>query len=68
MRKTPTQRLAMASDMWDAAKEMMIAGIHARRGPLSPVELRVELFLQLYGHEFSDERRAQIVAGLRLRK
>jgi hypothetical protein len=63
--KSPSERAEMAGDMFAAAKAMMIAGIRARSGDLPPEELRAALFLQLYGSEFDELRRARIVELLR---
>jgi hypothetical protein len=65
MRRSPGERALMAGDMFDAAKQLALAGIRARLGELEPGELRAQLFLQFYGADFGPERRERILARLR---
>ena len=62
--RSPGERLAMTADMFDFARECVLAGLRSR-GVTCPVELQVELFLRLHGQDFSAERRAQIVERIR---
>ena len=65
MARSPEERAAMASDMSDAAREMARSGIRARMGELDEVEMRVQLFLHLYGRELGPDRCARVVARIR---
>ncbi len=63
--RTPAERLEMAGDMFAAAKALALGGIWARFGDLEPAELRVQLFLRLYGNDFAPEQRKRLEARLR---
>ena len=61
----PGERIQMASGMFDAARTL-IRGRLLRESPrLSEADLRVLLFEQIYGREFSDEARRRITEALR---
>lgn len=62
MALTPARRIAMASDMWDAASVLAKATLEAT----SPDERRVELFLRRYSADFSVEERDRICRRLRV--
>ena len=55
----------MASEMFSAARILMREGIRLERGPLDEGELRVQMFLRLYGDEFGPERRKRIIERIR---
>lgn len=59
------RRLAMSSEMLSTARILMREGIRAQQGPLDEAELRVQMFLRLYGADFSPERRERIVKAIR---
>jgi hypothetical protein len=58
-------RLHMACEMFDAARQLMIAGIKTEDPDISDGELRVRIFKRTYGREFTTEEQARIVARLR---
>jgi len=62
--KSGSERVRMASDMFDAAKALVTADILATNPTLSAAELRAALFERLYGDDFSDDARAEIRARL----
>jgi hypothetical protein len=65
MSLTPAKRLRMAFGMFQAAKALAAAGIRAeavRRG--DRIEMRRELFLRLYGRDFSEEKKKAILRVL----
>ncbi len=62
---SPERRLKMASEMFATARQVMRAGIQQELGPLAEGDLRVQMFLRLYGGEFAPERAARIVARIR---
>ena len=64
MAKSPGERLKMGADMFDAAKELVIAGLKAE-GVETDEDLRVGVFLRFYGHEFEPDERSRIVERLR---
>jgi hypothetical protein len=59
------RRLAMASEMLSTARILMREGIRAQLGPLDEAELRVQMFLRLYGDEYPPERRERIAQSIR---
>ena len=63
-RTTPSERLAMASRMFAAAKFVAIAGIRMQYGDLSNVVIRKHLFLRWYGGDFTPEQREAILRSL----
>ena len=56
--RTPTDRLRMASSMFDAGKKLLESGILHEKGSLSEGQLRAQLFLKMYGDSFT---RAELV-------
>lgn len=61
MSRTADERLLMASDMFDAAREPATAGLRAEGG----ADLRVRLFLRSYGSDFDPVERGRIAAPIR---
>ena len=59
----PARRVAMACDMFTAARALARAGI-LRDGPLSESEIRCHLFLRFYANDFSEEEKTKILASL----
>lgn len=49
--KRPGERLGMALDMYDFARDLARAGVKSRRPGATDAEIERELFLQFYGHE-----------------
>lgn len=65
MALTPAQRLRMAGGMFQAAKSLAAAGIRAdaaSRGEC--VDMRRELFLRLYGNDFDEGKKKEILLAL----
>jgi hypothetical protein len=63
-RQTPTQRLAKACDMFDCAKQLVIAGLMQAQGELSKSQLRAQVFLRLYGDCFAPQERELIARSV----
>lgn len=63
-RLTGTERLRLASDMFETAKALVIANIRATEPDLSPARLRVRLFERLYAGDFDERTQVAIVAAL----
>ncbi len=53
MSLTPTERLRMVSRMYNTARKLVIAGIKNEMGQLTTSQLRGQLFLRMYGNDFS---------------
>lgn len=64
-KKSPAQRLAMGSSMFDFSKRLIIRALLEKNPHLSPQELKVELFKIFYGNDFSAEQRERIIRRLR---
>jgi len=63
MDRPNAERLRMGCDMFEAAKALALAGLREQGGDC-PQE---NLFLRLYGADFSPEDRERIVAQIRAR-
>ena len=59
--KSPLERLRMASRMYDSVKRLAISGLLRERQSLDPSRLRGELFLRIYGNDFSVTDRKRIM-------
>ncbi len=53
MSRTPTERLRMVSRMYDSGRKLVIAGIQNGKQHLNASQLRGQLFLRMYGNDFS---------------
>lgn len=62
--RSPAQRLQMASDMFDAGRELLRAGLKNMNPSLTEEQLRGQIFLRLYGEDFSPEEIRRIVASI----
>ncbi len=62
--KSPLERLRMASRMYDSVKKLAISGLLKDRQHLNPSRLRGELFLRIYGNDFSVAERERIMEKL----
>lgn len=60
---TPGRRLAMACGMFGTAKALVRAGLLNEKR-MSPVEIRVNLFLRFYGQDLGDSEREKILKRL----
>lgn len=61
--RSPGERLAMACDMFDFAKECVVAGLRAQ-GITDPLELKIGVFHRMYP-ELTAEYRAKVEAHMR---
>ncbi|MGH9338542.1 MAG: hypothetical protein ACRD1R_02885 [Acidobacteriota bacterium] len=64
MKKTASERLRMACDMFETAKEIATAQLAGDK----PEDLRERLFERFYGSEFTSEERSRIRARIRARR
>ena len=60
-RRTPVERLKMASSMFDSARKLMAAGLLRENGSLDEAQLRTRIFLRLYGECYSQAEIERIV-------
>lgn len=51
----------MASRMYDSGRKLVIAGIQDGKHPLTAAQLRGQIFLRLYGSDFTIEAREKII-------
>ena len=58
--RTPLERLKMASRMYDSGRKLVMAGIRDGKRPLAASQLRGQLFLRMYGGDFTIEERDRI--------
>ncbi len=49
--RSPGERLAMALEMYDLARDLARAGIRARHPDATEADVQRQLFLQFYGHD-----------------
>ena len=61
MYKTTLERLKMASRMYDSGRKLVIAGILKKKPHLDLSRLREELFLRMYGSDFTATDRERIM-------
>jgi len=59
--RTPSERLRMASRMYDSGRKLVISGIQNGRQPLNASQLRGQLFLRMYGRDFTAADREKII-------
>lgn len=61
MSLTPSERLRMVSRMYDSGRKLAISGIQNGRQQLNASQLRGQLFLRMYGNDFSAADRKKII-------
>ena len=59
--KSPLERLRMTSRMYDSVKKLAISGLLNKNPHLDPSRLLGELFLRIYGNDFSAIARKRII-------
>jgi hypothetical protein len=66
-KKTGEERMKMGFSMFEFAAKFAVASIidKHKNQDLSPCQLKKELFLRLYGNNFSDEQKAEILNSIR---
>ena len=63
--RTPAERLQMCSRMFAGAKTLMQAGMAQQQGGAEVADMRRQLFLRLYGADFSENQRDAILKAIR---
>lgn len=58
---SPLERLKMASRMYDSGRKLVISGILKGRPHLDTSRLRAQLFLRMYGNDFTATDRERIM-------
>jgi hypothetical protein len=64
MALSPEERLRMACRMHHTARALVLAGIKDRYGELDEARVRGQLFLRMYGNEYTGEELERIEAGI----
>ena len=59
--RSPLERLKMASRMYDSGRKLVISGILKGRPHLDTSRLRAQLFLRMYGNDFTAADREKII-------
>ena len=59
--RTPSQRLRMAGRMYDSGRKLVISGIKNRSQQLNASQLRGQLFMRMYGSDFTVSDRERII-------
>ena len=62
--RTPTERLQMASSMFDTVKEIMRAGLLHENPSLNEAQLRARIFVRMYGDCFTREEIRKIMKSI----
>ena len=57
----PQERLKMASRMYDSGKKLVVSGILKGRQHLDTLQLRTQLFIQMYGCDFTASDKEKIL-------
>jgi hypothetical protein len=64
MHKSGEQRLRMGCSMYDAAKQIVRSAIYESHPEVTDIEMKREIFLRFYGHEFSPADRKKFITAL----
>jgi len=51
--RRPSERLKMASRMYDSGRKLVISGIQKSKQQINTSQLRGQLFLRMYGSDFT---------------
>ena len=58
------ERLIMGCSMFDASKQIVISSLKDRFKDLSAGDLKKEIFLRFYGHEFDEGQKKKILKAI----
>ena len=67
MRRSGEQRLLMGCSMYDTARQIVRSAILAANAGVTDAEMRKEIFLRFYGHEFSRDETEKVISALTVR-
>lgn len=62
MAKSNEQRLIMGCSMYDTARQIARSAIYSQHPQITPQEMKKEIFLRFYGHEFSQTDKEKILS------
>lgn len=62
--RSPAERLRMASSMFDTGTTLLRIGLKKQNRQLSEGQLRAQVFLRLYGEEFSSSEIKRIAVSI----
>lgn len=62
--RSPGERLRMASDMFSSARALLRAGLLRQNPALSDEVLKTQVFLRLYGEDFTGVEASRIISGI----
>jgi len=65
MRKSPQERVQMASSMFRAARQIVLSSIRQKHPGISPTEERVQLFLRFYEADLTPAQVERYVRAIR---
>ncbi len=65
MSRPAGERIRAACEMFDLARQVLVAGLRSENPGITQAELRVKIFERTYGPDFEPADRARIVARLR---
>lgn len=65
MQRSEGERVMMAFEMFDLARDLMTADIRARHPGITENDLRVKIFERTYGNDFAEDDRARIAQRIR---
>ena len=63
-RKTPQERLEMASSMFALSRQLVIQAILRENPDISDSALRLEFFVKFYGQDYTEEELQKILTAL----
>ena len=64
MLKSNEQRLLMGCSMYDTAKQIVRSAIYNSHPEITDAEMKREIFLRFYGHEFSRVDKEKLISAL----
>ena len=62
--REPAERLRMASSMFDTGRILVLAGLKEQNPELNEAQLRKQLFIRLYGADFTKSEIDRIVSKI----
>ena len=65
MQKSGEERLLMGCSMFDTAKEIVRSSLLSHTPEIDPQDLRKNIFLRFYGHEYSEKELNKILLSLK---
>ena len=63
--KSGAEKLKMGCSMFSTSKALIATGIRHQHPDISDIDLKIAVFLKLYGDDFDEEQKQKITAYLR---